>query len=319
MTRIRLPLLLAALLLAGSPAQAQGFFERLFGIVPDRPAPPPAGFQPPADAAPAENTVRHTPAPIQARPVALRIPIEDPIIGRELKQNGSAGSLRIERTGRSDLRARLTLVGRKSAQSVETCTIALGGANGLALTSLGRPDGTQRYQIEDAAVTCPLQVDILDEAVLVRGKGDSCQIQTPTCQADAAGMWGPEAAQLVPRSRDYETARGVADKAVRENYKVLVQRARPEGVRPIVSEQASFSSEREVLCRNYAREASHSFCNARFSEARAIALAQRLGVTVASVQTTPAPTAAEYRARRRNDPYSLPATEELVQRNPFDD
>lgn len=319
MTRLRLPILLGAILLAGSPAQAQGFFERLFGITPDRPTAPPAYQAPPAgEALPGDE--RRSAPPAQARPVALRIPNDDSVIGRELKQNGSTGSMRIERTGRSDLRARLTFAGRRSAQSVETCSITMGGTEGAVLVQQGRPDGLQRYQIEDAASTCPLQLDILDEAVLVKPKGDSCLIQTPTCQADASGMWGPEPTQLVAKARDYEAARGTADKAVRDNYKVLVQRARPEGVRPIVAEQASFSSEREVVCRTYAREGSHSFCNARYSEARAISLAQRLGVSVASNLTAPSgPTPAEYRVRRRNDPYALPSTDELVQRSPLDD
>ncbi|MDB5589711.1 MAG: hypothetical protein JWR86_236 [Enterovirga sp.] len=321
MTRIRLPVLFAALVLAAGPAHAQGFFERLFGITPDRPAPsaPPAPAAP-ADT-PAEGPPRYVPPPVQARPVALRVPVEDAVIGRELKKNGSGGSLRIERTGRSDLRARLTLAGRKSAASVESCTITLGDASGVALTPEGRPDGLQRYAVEDAATTtCPLQIEVLDEAVLIKPKSGSCLVQTPSCQADAAGLWGPEPSQLIPRARDYEAARGVADKAVRDNYKALVQRARPEAVRPLVSEQASFSSDREVLCRTYAKEAAHSFCNARYSEGRAISLAQRLGVTVASnLASPPAPTATEYRVRRRADPYSLPATDEIVQSSPLDE
>ncbi|WP_375460085.1 hypothetical protein [uncultured Enterovirga sp.] len=319
---LRLPFLFAALLLAGSPAQAQGFFERLFGIVPDRPAAPPPGYRPappPSEALPMDEPRRTAPPP-QARPVVLRVPTEDAVIGRELKQNGSAGSMRVERTGGSDLRARITLAGRRSSQSVETCSVTLGGSEGAVLVQQGRPDGVARYELREASSTCPLQVDFLDEAVLVKAKGDSCLIQTSTCQADAAGMWGPEAAQLTPKAREYEAARGSADKAVRDNYKVLVQRSRPEAVRPLVAEQASFSSEREMVCRTYAREGSHSFCNARFSEARAISLAQRLGMTVASAQAqSQAPNPAESRARRRVDPYSLPDTDELVQRSPLDD
>ena len=250
-----------------------------------------------------EDQRRSAPPPVQARPVALRVPTEDAIIGRELKQNGSAGSMRIERTGRSDLRARLTFAGRRSAQSVETCSIAIGGSEGALMTQQGRPDGLQRYQIEDPASTCPLQVDILDEAVLVTPKGESCLIQTSTCQADASGMWGPEPAQLIAKARDYETARGVADKAVRDNYKLMTQRARREDVRPIVSEQAAFSADREQFCRSYAREGTHGFCHLRFTENRALALATRLGANTA------VPTAAAAPRRSRPKPATEPAVD----------
>jgi hypothetical protein len=65
---------------------------------------------------------------------------------------------------------------------------------------------------------------------------------------------------------------------VRDNYKVLTQRAGPQGVRPIVVEQAAFSSEREQVCREYAREGAHGFCHARYTEARLASLANKLGL-----------------------------------------
>ena len=309
MRQLRLPFLAVALLLVAPQAHAQGFFERLFGIVPSRPAPPPQ--QVPAPRAPdpldpGEDQPRRTaPAPQPARPTAIRVPSDDAVVGRELKQNGSNGSLRIERTARGDLRARLTVLGRRAAQSVETCRIPIGGPDGAPLVSQGRPDGVSRYQLQDP--TCPLQIDVLDEAVLVKGPPEACVFAALSCQADAGGLWGPEPAQLVGRARDYEQARGSADKAVRDNYKVMVQRARPEGVRPIVAEQAAFSSDREMLCRTYAREGSHSFCNSRFTEARAISLATKLGVT------TTASTAPSETRRRRPDPYGIQPSEDLVQ------
>lgn len=295
---------------ASGGAQAQGFFERLFGIAPPRPVAPPSA-PPPADVpAPVEDQPRRSAPPIQARPVSLRVPTEDSIVGRDLRQNGSAGTLRIDRTAGSSFRARLTLVGRKSSQSLETCSVAVGGQEGAPLAFQGRTEGLQRYQLQDP--TCPLQFDVLDDSVLVKSTGEACVFQTASCQADPSGLWGPEPAQLLPRAREFEQTRASADKAARENYKVLVQRARPESVRPIVAEQAAFSAEREVVCRSYAREPAHSFCNARFSEGRAIGLAQRLGVAVASNQ----PGAPDARARRR-DPYSVPATDEVIERNPF--
>lgn len=314
MRRLQLGFLVLAIAATAGDAQAQGFFERLFGLAPD---PAPRQQSAPSEGAPEEPQRRPAPPPVQARPTSMRVPTEDGLIGREIKQNGAAGSLRLERTGSSDLRARLTVVGRRSAAPTQSCSVSFGGAQGVRLTFLGRPDGAQSYKLEESG--CALQLDILDEAVLIKRSGEVCHVQSAGCTVDAAGLWGPDPSQLVPRARDYEAARGVADKGVRENFKALVQRARPENVRPIVSEQASFSADREMVCRAYAREPSHSFCNARYSEARLMSLANRLGVTVASAQgpTTAAAMPAEPRMRRRSDPYGIPDTDDLVRGEPF--
>lgn len=320
MKQIGLSLLIAASLVGAGEVQAQNFFERLFGIAPSRPSPPPppppaATFSAPApQGLPADEPAprRAAPAPSPARPVAIKAPNEETVLGRDLKQNGTNGSLRLDRPARSDLRLRLTVVGRRAAGSVDMCSVALGGAEGLPLVAQGRPEGAPRYQAADPA--CPLQVDILDEAVLVKGPTDICVFPTASCQADPSGLWGPEPAQLLGKAREYEQARGTADKAVRDNYKVMSQRAGRDGVRPIVTEQASFSSDREMICRSYAREGSHSFCNSRLTEARALSLATRLGVSTLTASSQQS----EQRSRRRNEAMGLPSSEELMQRRPAD-
>lgn len=321
MNRFRLPILVIALTLAGGGAHAQGFFERLFGLVPSRPEPPPvyrrAPPPPPPSAdvpegvAPGEDP-RRSSAPVQARAVAVKPPSDDTVMGRELKQNGTSGSMRIERAGAADYRIRLTLTGRKAADSPETCSVTLGASTPLPLVSQGRPEGTLRLQVQEPS--CPMQLDLLDEAVLVKRTGDVCVFQDAGCQADPSGMWGPDAASLLPRARDFEAIRASADKAARDNYKVMTQRARPEAVRPIVAEQAAFSADREQVCKSYAREAVHGFCNARFSEGRALSLATRLGIaTTAAAQTTEAPRPRRSRAQA-DDPYNLPSSDEVMQR-----
>lgn len=327
MKPLRLSVLLAAaLVVAGGEVRAQNFFERLFGIAPqpqpqrmppayNYPAPnaPPQsapGYDGPNDDAPRRSSAPSTPT--VARAVSIRAPSEDNIVGRDLKLNGSNGNLRFERAGR-DMRARLTLVGRKGATSPETCSVPVGSGEPQTLVSQGRPDGTARYQLADP--TCPLQIDVLDEAVLVKGpEGGICTFAASTCEVDPSGVWGPEPSQLMSRVRDYEQQRASSDKVVRENYKVLAQRARPEAVRPVVAEQAAFSAEREMACRSYAREGSTSFCNAKFSEARALSLAARLGVA-----STASTASADPPRRRRSDPYALPSTDELIQRRRDDD
>jgi hypothetical protein len=216
--------------------------------------------------------------------VAVRPPSEDSIFGRDLKQNGTAGTLRIERV-QGSLRAQVTLAGAKISQPTETCTVKLGSGE-LPLSNLGRPEGLARYEIQTQA--CPMVFDVLEGAVLVTAPTEACVIQEADCQAEPRGVWGPEPGSLIPRAGEFEQARGSFEKAVRENYRALSQRATPQGVRPVVAEQAAFSSEREQVCRSYAREGAHSFCNARFTEGRAVTLASRLGILMQAAEAQPA-------------------------------
>lgn len=317
MTRTRLPLLVATFCLAASGAFAQNFFERLFGLTPQRPEPPPIQRQapqaPPPEGFGDDNARKAALPPAPAKAVATRAPVEDTVVGRDLKQNGISGSLRIERTGTSDYRVRLTLLGRRAADSPETCPIALGTTAPLPLVYQGRPEGMQRFQLQDP--TCPMQFDLLDESVLVKGpESGVCVFQALNCQADPGGLWGPEPAALIPRARDFESIRASADKAARDNYKVLTQRATPQAVRPIVAEQAAFSADREQVCKSYAREGVHGFCNARFSEGRALSLAARLGLAPGATAAIDPPAQRPRRTRPldSDDPYNLPSSDQLM-------
>jgi hypothetical protein len=319
MTLLRLIIFAAALaasLALSEAALAQGFFERLFGLrpLPPPPAavpqyrplpPPPPGVPgvPPTDWVPESDG---TPGPLTpsgpapARPVAVRPPSEESIVGRDLKLNGTAGSLRIERAAGA-LRAQLTLVGSKISQPTESCSVKLGGGQPVALSSAGRPDGLARYEVQ--APACPIVFDVIEGAVLVTGPADGCAIQEADCRVEPRGLWGPEPASLIAKAPEFEQARGSFDKAVRENYKALAQRAAPQAMRPIVAEQAAFSSEREQVCRSYVREGSHGFCNARYTEARAATLAARLGILL---QPSQAETARVEGSRRPREGGILP-------------
>src|SRR4051794_3810741 len=298
----RLPValaLLAASAMTAGEARAQGFFEPLFVRRPGRPMSPPGNVpQPGGPRAPAplpgspseEAGLPSAPAqpaaPPPPKPVVLKAPTEESVVGRELKLNGGSGSLRLDRAGR-ELGAQITLAGRKLSQETETCAVKLGGGAPIPVTSLGRPEGLPRYELQ--APACPITFDVLDGAVLVTAPTDACVIQEADCGVEARGLWGPEPASLIPKAKDIEQARGTADKAVRDNYKVLTQRAGPQGVRPVVAEQASFSSEREPLCRPSLREGAHGFCNTRFTEGRAVALAARLGILAPTAEASTQP------------------------------
>jgi hypothetical protein len=304
-----LPILAVAVatpaMLTSPPARAQNFFERLFGIKPERPPVPPRGVpeappQAPAPGAPGEPgqppaAEAPRPAPVPARPVVLKAPSEDGILGQDLMLNGLSGSLKLERTG-TGITARIKLPGTKISQPAEACTVPLAGGNPVTLSSEGKPEGVPRF--EAAGAECPLRFDVTEGGVLVStlGSGPICTFSAADCATTPAGLWGPAAATLLPRAGEFDTGRGVADKAVRDNYKLMTQRARREDVRPIVSEQAAFSSDREQLCRTYAREGAHGFCHLRVTENRALALATRLGAN------TTVPTAAAAPRRPRPKP-----------------
>jgi hypothetical protein len=252
-------------------------------------APPPAAPGepgPPGQPVPSEAAPR--PAPVPARPVVLKAPTEDGLIGQELQLNGLSGALKLERAGTA-VTARIKLPGTKISQPAEACTVPLAGGNPVTLSAEGKPEGVPRFDAADAE--CPLRLDVTDGGLLVStlGSGPVCTFSTADCATTPAGLWGPAAATLIPRAAEFDTARGVADKAVRDNYKLLTQRARREDVRPVVSEQAAFSADREQLCRTYAREGTHGFCHLRVTENRALALATRLGANTAVPTAAVAP------------------------------
>jgi hypothetical protein len=254
---------------------------------PGQPMPPGQPGMPP-QAQPAQ--------PPQPRPASVRTAAEDDVVGRDLRRNGEAGRLRIERSQRGPLAARLTLDGTRISKPGQACQVKVADGEPLPLAAQGRPEGALRFAIE--APSCSMAFDVLEGAVLVPASTAACVVEAADCRAEMRGLWGPEPGALAPMARAIEGARGDADRAVRENYKVLSQRAGPGQVRAVVSEQAAFSSERNVACRDYAGEAGHGFCNARYTAARAASLAARLGL----ISTAPAPTARRPAAPPPNPP-----------------
>ena len=82
----------------------------------------------------------------------------------------------------------------------------------------------------------------------------------------------------VARAKEMEKARPKAETTMRANFKALLSNAGKDkiAIKKIAGEQAGFSSEREMLCRDYANETVNGFCALRITEARAASLAARL-------------------------------------------
>jgi hypothetical protein len=250
----------------------------------------------PGEGIPPSATEAPKAPPVPRQPIVLKAPSEDNLMGQELMLNGLTGSLKLERAG-AGTTARIVLPGNKISQPVEACKVPLNGGAPLAVSSEGRPEGVGRFEVTGGE--CPLRFDVLDGAILVQSmSGPVCTFAAADCATTPTGLWGPAAATLVARASEFEAARGGADRAVRENYKLISQRLRGPELRPVVTEQAAFSSDREQMCRTYAREGAHGFCNLRFTEARALALATRLGVNT----NTAAPSASASPPRPRRKP-----------------
>jgi hypothetical protein len=197
---------------------------------------------------------------------------EDKLIDRALKRNGTGGEATLVRRGTA-YGLKLSADGFLINNLTEPCAVSFGDQP-LPLTSLGRPAGSPRYRLE--APICPMTFDVLNGAVFVIEPAQPCMIEAAGCRIDVRGIWGTESSALAAQVREIERARTQAERSVRENYRLLIERADRNDQRVIAREQAAFSSEREIACRDYAREASHGFCHAKFTEARATELRRRL-------------------------------------------
>jgi hypothetical protein len=227
---------------------------------------------------------------------AIKVAGEEAIIGRTLRRNGGFGEAVFDKTA-AGYGLKLKAEGFQASNLVEPCAISFGDAP-VPLTSLGRPAGVPRYKLE--ASICPIVFDVLDGAFLVVEPAQPCVVEAAACRIDPRGLWGPDSRTLVSRAKEIESARGTAERAVREGYRVLGAKGDASDQRAIAREQASFSAERELTCRDFQREGSLGFCGARMTEARAASIRARLGIT-----SEPKPAA---KPKPRPKPIPLPLT-----------
>jgi hypothetical protein len=251
---------LAAFMLASNSASAQL-------VLPGAgPGAAPGSIQP---AAPVPSAPKPPPGPVVVKLVG-----EESVVGKTLQLNGARGKLQIERKDKATLQATIIAVGEKISDPSQACGLDLGGGRPIDLTPAGRPEGVIRLGLD--APSCPLTLDVLDGAVLVRGADAACTFKEADCRVVARGLWGP-APSTFEGQKWIESDRSRADKAVRENFKALIHRTQgKQEIKAVAAEQAGFTSERETVCRDYAREAAHGYCAARYTELRAAGLAARL-------------------------------------------
>ena len=234
--------------------------------------PAPAGT---TTAAPAGGVAK--PKPKKVAPAAPKVPSDDSVLGRTLMLNGKSGSMEFRREGKDLQIWRLKLAGDMISKPGDACQIDLSSAP-IALKPAGRPAGVNRYQLD--IPDCAASVDILEGAALARTEGGgACEFKAADCRADPAGLWGQPASEIGPqRSKEIEGQRHRAESDMRAAFKTWIAGAK--GDRKLVSriarEQAAFSSKREELCRSYARESQHGYCDLVATQARTSSIAARV-------------------------------------------
>ena len=219
---------------------------------------------PGASAPTSEGAVQPRPAPPKIKPATV-----DPLLGKPIMQNGFRGRMTLSRE-KNGLAVRVIFAGEKISKPNEACGIDPGGNEPISLRTV---PSTGAPMFEVPAEGCPFTIAVLDDSVMVTGVTQACVFQSADCRVDPRGLWGPSPQVLEPRTGDFEKERPRADRAVRETYKEKIADASGKAeVKQIAAEQAGFSAEREMTCRNYARETVHGFCALRFTELRAVTL-----------------------------------------------
>lgn len=235
---------------------------------------PSGAVQPPPPTVPGPSGPATLPGSLQRQTTlaAVRPVPDDAIVGLALLQNGRSGRVVMERI-RGGYGLRFSGEGFQINNLTEPCGISFGDT-AVPLESLGRPEGLPRFRLK--APVCPIEFDVMPNAMLVIGPATPCIIEAAQCRLTPTGLWGPDGRGLVALASNIERERARADTQVREGFRNLSNKVGPEEKRAVAREQAGFSSEREQICRDFYREANHSFCAAKVTEARAAALRVRL-------------------------------------------
>jgi hypothetical protein len=213
-------------------------------------------------------------APGQPKLAGLKPPSEETIFGQELSRDGFAGIIAFQRGSGKGLEiTRLSIVGEEISHPGKQCQVEVVAGAPIQTSFAGRPNGISRYEVE--IETCPFSLNVLEGAVLVTRTPQTCDFRAADCRVDPAGLWGPPGNAIGPdQTKQLERERGRVVSAMLAKFRALLTSAAKdkEAIKQIASEQAGFSSEREVICRNYLREDIHGFCALRITQARALAL-----------------------------------------------
>ena len=82
------------------------------------------------------------------------------LAGRPLMLNGKSGLLQISGDDKTVTIDKLRLAGESVSDSSQSCVVDIVGENPIQATSVGRPDGLERFEADVPA--CPFSFDVLD-------------------------------------------------------------------------------------------------------------------------------------------------------------
>jgi hypothetical protein len=197
------------------------------------------------------------------------------IEGRPLMLNGGMGVMQVSRQGDALQIDKLSLAGEGVSDPSQRCVVNIVAEKPIAATSAGRPDGLERYQADVPA--CPFSFDIVSGAVLVPAQITACVFKAADCQTSPSGLWGPEGASLEADATAIGKQRTAAENAMARALRALQERAADNAdASDLVRDQSAFAGQRDDTCRDYAKEATHGFCAASVTAARAALLEARL-------------------------------------------
>jgi hypothetical protein len=197
------------------------------------------------------------------------------IAGRPLLLNGKSGLLQISGDDKTVTIDKLQLAGEGVSDSSQRCVVDIVGEKPIAATSVGRPDGLERFEADVPA--CPFAFDLLDGAVLAPPQITACVFKAADCQTSPGGLWGPDGSTLVGDAPKILKERADAEKAMAKALHEIDDRASDsQDAANLVRDQNAFAGQRDEICRDYAKESVHGYCALRVTEARAALLQARL-------------------------------------------
>ena len=197
------------------------------------------------------------------------------LVGRPLMLNGKSGLLQLSGDDKAITVDKLQLAGEGVSDSSQRCVVDIVGETPIEATNVGRPDGLERFEAKVPA--CPISFDVLDGAVLVPTQITACVFKAADCQTTPGGLWGPEGGSLVGDAAKIVKERAEAEKSMAKLVRAIEDRAEDnKQAADLVRDQNGFATQRDQLCRDYAKESLHGYCALRVTEARTVLLQARL-------------------------------------------
>lgn len=283
--RTSILLALAAGAISGARAQTAGPLV-LPGAVgrpaeeaPRQPARPVQRVPSPASDAPAGGQPA---APRAAKPAAKPVaPLPEKIFGQDFRRHGKPpheGGRLIVTARQPDVPGlQLHVFGHLISDRTTQCAIELGADEPVPMLRIEEPYSQSRYRLQSPV--CPLVVEFLPHSVRVSLPDGECAFPQADCRLEPEGLWGPDGDELIGRTPTIERQRGRADREMREVSRKLLRRLSGAEQREAAAEQAAFSSERTMICRDYSQEEKHGFCAAELTAARVERLDNRYALT----------------------------------------